>query len=137
MEQNDPKAFLGVGFSFPVQVDENTGRMKTSSYEQDIREAIRLILSTRKGERIRNPEFGCGIHDYAFAALDYTTLSAMKREVETALVMWEPRIENIAVQVNAGEEDGTVLVEIDYVVRSTNNPFNMVFPFYVNEGYGG
>lgn len=137
MEQNDPKAFLGVGFKFPVQVDENTGRMRVSSYEEDIQEAIRIILSTRKGERIRNPQFGCGIYDYAFEALDDTTISAIKHEVEMALVLWEPRIEDIEVVVDAEQGEGILLVQIGYVVRSTNNPFNLVFPYYINEGFGG
>lgn len=137
MEQNNPKAFLGSGFKFPVQVDKNTGRIRESSYEEDIQEAIRIILSTRKGERIRNPQFGCGIYDYAFETLDYTTISAIKHEVEMALVLWEPRIEDIEVVINENQEEGVLLIEIGYVVRSTNNPFNLVFPYYINEGFGG
>lgn len=137
VERNDPKAFLGQGFKFPVQVDENTGRMMTSSYEEDIKEAIRIILSTRKGERIRNPQFGCGIYDYAFGTMDFTTLSAIRHEVEMALAMWEPRIEEIEVTVDTEQEEAMVLIGIKYVVRSTNNPFNLVFPYYLNEGFGG
>ncbi len=137
MEREDPKSFLGVGFKFPIQVDENTGRMKTSSYEEDIMEAIRIILSTRRGERIRNPEFGCGIYDYAFDTMDYTTLSRMQREVERALVLWEPRIEDTKVRLETEPEEGLIRIHISYVVRTTNNPFNMVYPFYVNEGIGG
>lgn len=135
MEQNNPKAFLGVGFQFPVAVDKNTGRIKTSSYEEDIKEAIRIILSTKKGERIRNSQFGCGIHTYAFETTDFTTISAMKHEIERALVMWEPRIEEIDVNVEPVSEEGMVVIEINYVVRSTNNPFNLVFPYYINEGF--
>lgn len=137
LEYNDPKAFLGRGWKFPVQVDENTGRIMTSSYEEDIKEAVRIILATRKGERIRNPRFGCGIYDYAFETLDFTTVSAIRHEVEMALVMWEPRIEEIEVTVDTGQEEGVVLIGIGYVVRSTNNPFNLVFPYYLNEGFGG
>lgn len=134
MEQSNPKAFLGVGLKFPIQVDKNTGRMKTSSYEEDIKEAIRIILSTRKGERIRNREFGCGIHEYMFSTLDFTTISAIKHEVELSLVLWEPRIKDIAVAVDTGSKEGVIRIEISYVVRSTNSPFNLVFPFYINEG---
>lgn len=135
MEQNNPKAFLGVGFQFPIAVDKNTGRMKTSAYEEDIKEAVRLILSTKKGERIRNPQFGCGIHEFAFETMDFATISAMKHEVESALVMWEPRIEEIDVEIETLQEEGIIVIEINYVVRSTNNPFNLVFPYYINEGF--
>lgn len=132
-----PKGFLGCGFKFPVQVDENTGRMKTVFYEDDIKEAIRIILMTRKGERVRNPDFGCRIHDYAFADMDYTTLNAVKREVERALVQWEPRIDEIEVVMDTSQEtEGVLLIRINYRVRSTNNPYNMVFPYYLNEGFG-
>lgn len=60
MEQNDfAKDFLGTGWKFPVEVDEITGRIKMSSYEEDIQEAIGIILKTRKGERMMRPDFGC------------------------------------------------------------------------------
>lgn len=136
-EQRLQKEFLGTGFRFPVQVDENTGRMKTASFEEDIKEAIRIILMTKKGERVRRPDFGCGIYDYAFETLDYMTVSAMKREIEQALIQWEPRIEEIEVNILADKENkGKAVIDINYIVRNTNNPYNLVFPYYINEGFG-
>jgi len=131
------KGFLGTGFKFPIQVDPSTGRMKTSSHEEDIKEAIGIILNTRKGERVMNPDFGCGIHEYAFGTADFTTLSLMRKEIIDALVMWEPRIDEIEVTIDDSQIDtGKIIISISYVVRSTNNPFNLVFPYYINEGYG-
>lgn len=136
-DRSDASSFLGRGFKFPVQVDPVTGRMMTSAYEEDIQEAIYIILMTRKGERVRNPEFGCGIHDYMFGTMDFTSLKEIERSVEEALILWEPRIRDIDVEVMLEEEDfGKLLVKIGYVVRTTNNPFNLVFPFYINEGFG-
>lgn len=133
----ETRQFLGTGFQFPIQIDKATGRMKTSSYEEDIKEAIWIILMTKKGERVMNPMFGCGIHDYVFAAVNYQTLGEMERSVEEALLMWEPRIINTQVHISEDtKKKGTVNIEISYVVRATNNPFNLVFPFYITEGYG-
>ena len=127
--------FLGTGFKFPVMCDSATGRFMSSSYEDDIKEAIYIILMTKKGERIMRPEFGCGIHDFAFESLDYTTVSQMEKSVKEALVQWEPRIRDISVEVsNDANEDGKAFISISYVVRSTNNPYNLVFPFFINEG---
>lgn len=135
--KEDVNAFLGRGFQFPIQVDEMTGKMKTSSYEQDIKEAIYIILMTKKGERVMNPEFGCGAHDYAFDTMDYTTLSIMEREIREAVTLWEPRITDLEVNLTVDEtKDACVLIDIAYMVRSTNNPYNLVFPFYMNEGFG-
>ena len=135
--KEDVNAFLGRGFHFPLQADQATGKIQTVSYEDDIREAIYIILMTRKGERIMNPEFGCGVHDYAFDTMDYTTLSMMEREVREALILWEPRITDLDVTLVVDEaREGCVNIQISYTVRSTNNPYNLVFPFYMNEGFG-
>ncbi len=113
-----------------------TGKVRTSSDEEDIREAIRIILGTQPGERPMSPHFGCNINSFVFGTTDYTSITMMKHEVVNSLTMWEPRIRDIAVEiVRAPEDDGVLLIEISYVVRSTNNPFNLVYPFYITEGY--
>ena len=136
MKNTDSRSFLGTGFSFPVRVDPGTGRVETSSNEDDIREAIRIILGTQPGERPMNPSFGCAIHNFVFGTSDYTSIMLMKNEVENSLIMWEPRIKNIKVDITQSpDSDGVLLIDISCVVRSTNNPFNLVYPFYINEGY--
>ena len=125
--------FLGRGFAFPLGVDPVTGRMKMAEYEEDIRQAIFIILMTRKGERVMRPEFGCDIHNFAFSGSDYESLSGIEQAVQDALVLWEPRITNIEGHAYAAE-GGKLNIHISYVVRSTNNPYNLVYPFYINEG---
>ena len=103
-------SFLGTGFSFPVMPDSATGRFMSSSFEEDIKEAIYIILMTKKGERLMRPDFGCGIHDFAFATLDYTTVSQMEKSIKEALIKWEPRIRDISVEVSQDTpEDGKAL----------------------------
>lgn len=134
---HDPNSFLGSGFKFPVQVDEATGRFQMSSYEQDIKEAIYIILNTRVGERPMRPQFGCRIYDYIFESLNYTVISAMSSAVREALLSWEPRIDDIEVDISTDKlSEGLVEIHIQYVVRKTNNPYNLVYPFYLNEGLG-
>jgi len=57
--------FLGIGWAFPLGVDA-TGGIRMRSGEEDIREAVRIILGTRLGERAMRPEFGCGVNDLVF-----------------------------------------------------------------------
>jgi phage baseplate assembly protein W len=131
-QQDWAKDFLGVGWKFPVRVDETTGRVRTSAYEEDIQEAIRIIIMTRKGERVMRPEFGCGLQDYIFAGMDYDTATQMRLEVQRALTDWEPRITEVEVQVEL--EHGRLMIHVAYVVRATNNPFNIVYPYFMSEG---
>lgn len=123
--------FLGKGWKFPVRVDTD-GRIAMSEYEEDIKEAIYIVLSTAKGERIMRPEFGCGIHEMVFAPLDTATLTLMEKSVKEALIRWEQRIDllDIAAEID-DSENGKVLISITYRVRKTNNRFNLVYPYYL------
>ncbi len=136
MEQRDSvKAFLGTGWKFPVGIDGATGRIRMSSNEDSIRESVRIIIGTRKGELPMHPDFGCGIQEYAFETADYTTLYSMKTEIERALTRWEPRIRDIEAQVSDEQIDqGILTIHLSYVIRATNNQYNLVYPFYINEG---
>ena len=100
-------------------------------------QSIRMIMMTRQGERVMRPDFGCDIHEYAFDTMDYTTLVQMEHAVRQALMVWEPRITDVEVNIiNEQDQEGTLLIEISYVVRNTNNPYNLVYPYYINEGLG-
>ena len=138
MEHRDTaRQFLGRGWKFPVTVDPATGRILDSSYEEDIAEAVRLILLTGRGERMMKPEFGCNIRSYMFDYLDYTTQVQLEQEVENALIRWEPRITDIQVEAQWSEDSTCIYIHISYVVRATNNPYNLVFPYYIQEGLEG
>ena len=126
--------FLGTGWAHPVGTDYR-GDIELSSAEDNIRQSVRIIIGTAKGERVMRPDFGCEVHDYVFAAADPATLSMIEDAVEDALVQWEPRIDVERVEAAPDEENpNRVLVEIDYWVRETNSSANMVYPFYLDEG---
>jgi phage baseplate assembly protein W len=123
-------AFVGRGWAFPVRTD-STGGIALVAKQQEIEEAMRLVLGTAPGERPMRPEFGCRIHSYVFASADATTAGLLEYEVKEALVRWEPRIEVLDVDVTFDNENvGTIYINIVYRVRTENSPRNLVFPFY-------
>lgn len=125
------KTFLGRGWHFPVTVDD-AGAVRGADYEESVRESIWVILGTAKGERVMRPDFGCGIYDMVFAVNSSTTASEVAEEVREALLLFEPRIDILGVEVTEGGDDGEVLyISVDYQVRETNNVFNLVYPFYL------
>lgn len=124
------KPFLGVGFSFPVNVD-SAGKLAIAEYEESVRQSIWIILGTAKGERVMRPEFGCDIYDLVFAVNSLSTAGQLSYAVQRALLHFEPRIDVLDVRVDSGGTDHTLLLNIEYEVRATNNVFNMVYPFYL------
>jgi uncharacterized protein len=129
------KLFLGVGTQFPLALDE-TGQLARAAYEESVRLAILVILGTAKGERVMRPDFGCGIHDLVFANVSATTIGRVTREVRESLLRLEPRIDVTRVDTRAGDTNNVLLIDIDYEVRATNTAFNLVYPFYLQQGAG-
>lgn len=129
------KQFLGRGWAFPVRLDDATGQVAWAEHETDIRQSIRIIIETARGERVMRPDFGCGIHDLVFDAADTALLQRIRAEVEAALTRYEARIELQRIDVDAPPGvDGQLLIEIEYRVRLTNQVGNLVYPFYFREG---
>jgi len=127
------KAFLGTGWAFPVQLDD-TGEVALVAYEEDVRQAITIILGTAQGERVMRPDFGAGLQTMVFEPLNTTTMALVQHRVEEALITWEPRIDTIAVQVAADPDQGRLMIDVSYRVRATNTFYNLVYPFYLLEG---
>lgn len=125
------RRFIGAGWGFPLRTTA-TGGVSLVAGQREIVEAIGLILATAPGERPMRPEFGCGIHDHVFAPADENTAGRIAFEVRSALDRWEPRIDVTDVIIEFDAEDAGVLyIDIRYSIRGSNEPRNLVFPFYV------
>src|SRR5262245_10215245 len=124
---------LGVGWAFPVR--PVAGRLQYARYEDDVEQAIGIILETTRRERVMRPEFGAGLRSFVFDPQSPVTHRLVEGEVRRALLAWEPRItvENVRAYPDV-ERHNVMLVEIDYVVRRTNAFYNLVYPFYLTEG---
>lgn len=131
---NPAKAFLGVGWAFPPCAAPD-GSTAMALYEQDVYEAIWIILSTDWGERVMRPTFGAGLRSFVFGPLSQTMLQRVQTRVLESLVTWEPRINVEQVNVTIDPKNQRVLViAVTYFVRVTNTLQNLVYPFFLEEG---
>jgi hypothetical protein len=122
---------IGSGLAFPLGVDRRGG-IALARDEQDIDQAIQLILGTAPGERPMRPEFGCGVHDFVFDTIDAGTVGRMEEAIRSALSRWEPRIEVRSVDFDVSQAvNGVLSIDIGFTVRATNTDRNLVYPFYV------
>ena len=125
--------FLGRGWAFPVSVE--AGQAATAAYDEDVRQAILIVLGTDPGERVMRPDFGAGLSAFMFEPLNPATMEALRQRVLESLIDWEPRIDVESVTATADVVSvGKVLIEMSYRVRATNSHANLVYPFYLEEG---
>jgi len=123
--------FIGRGLRFPVGVD-HTGGLAWAGGPESLDRAIRVVLSTARGERPMRPEFGCAIWDLLFAPVNDNTLGLMAQATRDAIGQWEPRVTLEDVRVEPDTADASlVLIHVSYRVKVTNDRRNLVFPFYV------
>ena len=124
--------FLGRGWSYPPSFDRDAGSVAMVADEQDIEESLRILFGTQRGERLFQPKYGLDVKDLLFEAMSTTMRTLLEDRVKIGILIYEPRIEPLAVTVHSQEPaSGELHIELDYRVRATNSRYNLVFPFYV------
>jgi phage baseplate assembly protein W len=129
--------FLGRGWSFPPEFHKlaDAVSVKMISEEEDIRESLTVLLSTRPGERIMQPAYGCGIHAMVFETINESSITEIKDVIERAVLFFETRIKLNSIDVDAEHADqGKLIFQLNYTIRTTNTRSNVVYPFYFIEG---
>lgn len=128
-------SFLGKGWAFPPEFDKTHKNVKMLSEEEDIISSLEVLLSTRLGERIMLPDFGCNLDELMFKPLNLTLKTYVIDLIKTAILYHEPRIDAHKITIDLQNEmEGELLINIDFTIRTTNSRKNMVFPFYKGEG---
>ena len=128
----DP-SFLGTGWSFPPAFAAGGGEVQVVSDEQDIEQSLAILLATRRGERVMREDFGCALADFVFGEVNESLIGRVRSLVADAILLNEPRVRLNGLDVaDAGE--GMLRISIDYTIRATNSRYNMVYPFYLEEG---
>jgi phage baseplate assembly protein W len=127
------KSFLGTGWSFPPEFDTKQAVMLSD--EEDIQSSLEILLTTRPGERVLRPDYGCNLDELVFESLTTGFKTYIKDLISTAILYHEPRIEVNKIELDeTGELEGRIIISIEYTVRATNSRYNFVYPFYRAEG---
>jgi Bacteriophage baseplate protein W len=131
----DDSSFLGTGWSFPPTFASNGADVETVSAAEDVRQSLEILLGTQPGERILLEQFGCDLHRFLFEEVDQGLVNSLTGLISDAILFYEPRITLNDLDVSQSDaEAGLLLISIDYTIRTTNSRYNMVYPFYLNEG---
>ena len=132
MRVTGDKEYLGRGWAFPPRWGGDG--VATTAAEEDIRQAIRIILRTIPGERVMRPDFGADVDRYVFAERTVATAAMLESDVHKALLRWEPRISLESVRAELSpDEESRIDVFIDYTIDALRRPDSLVFPYYVNQ----
>lgn len=136
MSEEKDDSFLGCGWAFPVDFGGGVNPTSMVAKEEDIRQSLQIILSTRIGERIMRPDFGIDLHSMVYHNMDLTARTQLRAAIEKAILYWEPRIMLTNVTFDMSEDrNGILYILLEYTIRQTNARANMVYPFYYEEHF--
>ena len=122
------------GWAFPPSFSKVSGDIAMTSEVEDIESSLCILLSTRRGERVMQPTYGCNLDNLVYEPINTTLITYMSDLIKTAIVDHEPRIRVNDINISESLQlEGIVLIKVDYTVKSTNSRFNFVYPFYKNE----
>lgn len=123
--------FLGTGWGFPPRFERTGAGVAMVADEQDIEESLRILFGTQRGERLFHPKYGLDMNELLFESMSTTMRTLLEERVKIGILIYEARIEPLAVRVHSQEPvSGELHIELDYRVRATNSRYNLVFPFY-------
>lgn len=128
-------AFIGTGWRFPPTFDAVTNTTEMTSDELDIQLSLQILLATRKGERVMQPDYGCNLDEMVFEPMNTTFKTYIREMIRTAILYYEARIDLNTVKIDDSREtEGVIAIILDYTVRTTNSRYNFVYPYYKKEG---
>ncbi len=134
----DSAGFLGRGWAFPPAFAAGGADVAMVEAEDDIEQSLAILLSTRRGERVMLPGFGCDLNEFLFAEITPSLVGQVRELVTNAILDYEPRVRLEAVDVSDEQAgDGLLLITVDYTVKATNSRYNLVYPFYLREATVG
>jgi phage baseplate assembly protein W len=130
-------SFLGTGWSFPPSFSRAEEGAVMVSDEEDIQQSLQILLSTSLGERLMEPAYGCNLNRFLFEPMDNSLRTYMEDTIKTAILYHEARIDLHQVILDLDNyAEGVLMINIVYTIRGTNSRFNLVYPYYLEEGVG-
>lgn len=128
--------FLGMGWGFPPSFVKAARTVEMTADEQDVFKSLEILLSTSLGERVMQPTYGCDLRRMLFEPLDASLTAYIKDLLRTAILYHEARIRLEQISLRDLHEEGKLEITLDFTIRNTNSRYNLVLPFYRNEGVG-
>jgi len=93
--------------------------------EESVKEAIKNLLLTDRGERLMQPNLGGHLKAMLFENITPGVLKTIEDQVRTTLDIYEPRAELLDVTVSSLVDDNTVRVRVEFMIRNQSNPISV------------
>jgi len=124
---------IGTGWAFPPRFDADSNTTAMASGVEDINQSLYILFTTELGERVMQPNYGSALKSMLFENINEHFKSYMRMVLVRSIALYEARIRPLNIDFIADETlEGRYLMILDYIVVSTRQRNNFIFPFYLN-----
>ncbi len=123
-------AFLGQGWNFPIQFNQQEGSVQTVGGAEDIEQSLSILFNTLPGERVTNLGYGSKVKAKLYDPIDSKSIFLIEETIRHAIASHESRIRVESVNLNYDQQqEGLIILELSYTIKLTNSRHNLVYPF--------
>jgi phage baseplate assembly protein W len=124
---------IGTGWAFPPHFDADNNKTVMTAGVEDINQSLYILFTTELGERVMQPNYGSALKSMLFESINEHFKSYMRMVLVRSIALYEARIRPLHIDFIADETlEGRYLMQLDYIVLSTRQRNNFIFPFYLN-----
>jgi phage baseplate assembly protein W len=93
--------------------------------EESIKEALKNLILTDRGERLFQPNLGGDIRATLFENNTPATLKIVQEQVKSTILNFEPRVEIISVEAKSSLDSNTIQINILFYIKSSETPVTL------------
>ena len=106
VEDRDTRVSVGLDFPISIQAGDTMGYFATTKTTMDaIKNDIRLLLMTQRGERLFQPFLGMNIRRFLFEQITDDTAIEIENDIVDTFQTWLPFVELRDIDVDLGDQD--------------------------------
>jgi phage baseplate assembly protein W len=119
------KISLYSDFKKDLELNLLTDDLAVTRDEDAVKEAMRNLMMTDRGERLMQPNLGAGLKELLFENLTPAVLEIIKDRVRTTLEIYEPRADIIDVTVSGSLDANEVYVNVLFYINNREQPISL------------
>ena len=120
IRDRDENIFVGIDYPFHRSAGVEGWFKSTSTTIKAVKNNIKLLLQTEKGERLMQPNIGVALKRFVFQQIDSDTFIAIQNEIIDAINLWLPFVEIKDIQISA--EDSRSIIKINVIFNIMKDP---------------
>ena len=111
-----------ISVTFPFQDDEIDGKLfkMNTTTTNDVRSSLYFFISTRKGERWYDPNFGSRIHEFLFEKNDNIVASEIKDSLKADIEEYFKNLKIEDIQIDQSENANSLTIFISFIYNNFN-----------------